>query len=1081
LLGGSTENVVPDADRSNDAASGPAGQARSFPAAAEGERRQVAVLFADLVGFTPFSERCGEEAAYTLMQQLMPLLRDPIEQNGGSVEGHTGDGVKGLFGAEQALEDAPLRACRAALQIQERLAGQAAEIETRFGIRPQFRVGLNTGPVIVGRVDGSKDASITALGDTVNLASRLQTLAEPGTVLLSEAIHRLVEGLVEASFAGIRAVKGKAEPQKVYRLDSIRQGATRFGAALGRGLTTYVGREGELDILERGFAEARNRLRVVDIVAEPGMGKSRLLHEFRQRIDKEYVSILSGSCSPDGLQTPFLPFIEVVRGSFRVAAGEAESEVARKLEMGLNVLELNTLENRALLFNLLGLKPPENALIGLDGVLIGLRTRELLQRFLEARCRLSPVVMLIEDLHWIDSVSEEVLGKIIGGESKLGLLILHTRRPEYRPAWLDRPVVTKLWLEPLPARDIRRLVQARLGVEALPEAFTREVTEKADGNALFAEEFVSFLAERGVLRVAEKKVEFDSGAMASALPASVQSLLTARVDRLAPQDRALLQASAVIGRRFSPDLLSVVADQAGDIDSRLAAMHDLDLVRPELSGDYAFKHALVRDALYYSLLTGPRIALHLKIAEEIERRSGNRLGEVTEILAHHYSQTDRSNKAFIYLAMAGTKSLGVYSLDEAGSHFASAVALLDKRPDCADDQQIGEMLVGYTLYLNMTLRHKLMREVVGRFMSRLDRLGDSHERVLIQHHFVLGLLLSGRYREAEKAQLALSAMAARLDDVRSTAYALASAIHVSTFVAPMPVDLFEYLSREAIAAASNFDDSYLQCFLRFVVGWEEVHRGRMAKAHAAAEELMAVGRSMCDPRSIGLGTMLQAWVALTSDDYASALDFADTSIGIACTPWDREGATLARLIALVLLRRPEAFPVFQDFMDHCRAEGWGQFLAGVDGVWGVALVLRGEIGAGIRWMKQSISTREREGYSAAADWCRLFLSEIYIEIISGKERPSIKALARNMHTLAAVIFTAEKRVDGLIREVRRNPRFDPNGYAIGRCDMIMGLLYKAKKKRTLAVRHLNDAKRIVSQFGPTPMLARIETALAELA
>ena len=334
-------------------------------------------------------------------------------------------------------------------------------------------------------------------------------------------------------------------------------------------------------MLERGLAEARSELHVIDIVAEPGMGKSRLLHEFRQRIGKERAFILSGSCSPDGQQTPFLPFIEVVRGSFQVSAGEAEKEVARKLEMGLTVLGLQSQQNLGLLLNLLGLKAPEARLTGLDGVLIGLRTRELLQQLLEARCRLSPVVMMIEDLHWIDSVSEEVLGKIVDGEAKLRLLILHTRRPEYEPAWLDRPMVAKLRLEPLPAGDIRRLVQARLGVEALPEALARLVTEKAEGNALFAEEIVSFLAERGVLRATAGKVEFDASAVAAALPASVQSLLTARVDRLAPQDRALLQAAAVIGRRFDPQLLAVAADDGGDIDARLAAMQALDLVHPE--------------------------------------------------------------------------------------------------------------------------------------------------------------------------------------------------------------------------------------------------------------------------------------------------------------------------------------------------------------------------------------------------------------------------------------------------------------------------------------------------------------------
>jgi AAA ATPase domain/Adenylate and Guanylate cyclase catalytic domain len=487
-----------------------------------------------------------------------------------------------------------------------------------------MRIGINTGLAIVTQIRG-ESASMTALGDTVNLASRLQDLAEPGSVLLSEATNRLVEGMVEANFAGAHAIKGKVEPQRVYRLDSIRQGATRFEAAVGRGLSAYAGRERELEILEHGLVGARSQIHVIDVMAEPGMGKSRLLHEFRQRIGQnagnETVFILSGSCSPDGRQTPFLPFIEVVRGSFQVRAGEAEKEVARKLEAGLTLLGLQSQENLGLLLNLLDLTPPEGALAGLDGVLIGVRTRDLLQLLLEARCRLSPVVLLIKDLHWIDSVSEELLGKIVDSEKKLRLLLLlQTRRPEYKPAWLARPIVVKLHLEPLPAGDIRRLVKARLGVEVIPEALARLVTEKAEGNALFAEEIVSFLTERGALRTAVGKVEFDASAVAEALPASVQSLLTARVDRLAPQDRALLQAAAVIGRRFDPALLAVVADDGVDIDTRLAAMQALDLVHPEgRSGGYAFKHALVRDALYQSLLKGPRAAFHLKIAKEIER------------------------------------------------------------------------------------------------------------------------------------------------------------------------------------------------------------------------------------------------------------------------------------------------------------------------------------------------------------------------------------------------------------------------------------------------------------------------------
>ena len=326
--------------------------------------------------------------------------------------------------------------------------------------------------------------------------------------------------------------------------------------------------------------------------------------------------------------------------------GEAESEIAQKLEMGLTALGICSARNLGLLLHLLGLRVPEGALTGLDGVLIGLRTRELLLELLEARCRLSPVVMVIEDLHWIDSVSEEVLGKIVGANVKMRLLILTTRRPEYLPPWHNPAGVTDLPLEPLPIGDIRQLVRARLGVEALPEALAREITEKAEGNPLFAEEIVSYLIERNIVRIGATELEFDVSSVAAALPSSVQSLLTARVDRLTGKDRALLQAASVIGRQFDPQLLgTTVAEQ--HVDDRLVALQALDLVyRDDKSHDYVFKHALVRDALYQGLLSEARSVLHLKIAEEIERRSGNRLTEVAEVLAHHYRQTNRADKAF---------------------------------------------------------------------------------------------------------------------------------------------------------------------------------------------------------------------------------------------------------------------------------------------------------------------------------------------------------------------------------------------------------------------------------------------------
>lgn len=1048
----------------------------------EAERRQITVLFADVVGFTAFSERSGEEAAFTLMRQLARLMDDAVRQQRGVVQGFTGDGIMAVFGAPIAFEDAPLRACRAALSILEKVRASGADFEAKHGLRPQLRIGLNTGLAVVGQVQGGTDAAVTVLGDTVNVAARLQTLAEPDSIVMSGATHRLVQGMVETSPAGERQIKGKAEPLRIYRLDAIRQGVARFEAAVSRGLSAFVGRERELEGLERGLEEARAKLRVIDLAAEPGMGKSRLVHEFRQSVGRERAFVLSGSCSPEGQQTSFFPLIEVMRGSFRIAAGDAEAEVAQKLEMGLTAVGLHSARNLGLLLHLLGLKAPDGALAGLDGVLIGLRTRDLLRQLLEVRCRLSPVMMVIEDLHWIDSVSEEVLGKIIESDAKLQLLLLHTRRPEYRPPWLDRSVVARLHLEPLPAGDIRRLVQARLAVGALPEAFAREVVEKAEGNPLFAEEIVSFLGERGVLRVTAGKLDFNPAAAAATLPATVGTLLTARVDSLAAEDRSLLQAASVIGRRFDPALLSAAFGEPDMVAARLAAMQAVDLVRLEgKSNDYLFKHALVRDALYQSLLTEARTALHLRIAEEIERRSGNRLTEVAEVLAHHYSQATHASKAFTYLSMAGTKSLGVYSLEEATAHFSAALGLLNQDPECASDEQVADFLVSYTFLLNMTAQIKTTIVVAERYLARIDRLSHDARAVLIRHNYVFALLWNTRYRLAPEVQRQALQIAERLGESRPKAYALASDILVSTLVAPRPLQEFETVKREAIKAASDTADAYIHNWARFVVAWEEFHQGRMNDARDSARALMQVGRQLDDPRSTGLGLCVFALIALLSDAYAEALEYSEQSIALAVTPFERETALNIKGCVLILLRRTdEGLSVLEGFRRRCLADGDLYSLTTSDAILGVSKVMQGKIREGVRLLEEAISKRESEGYRAAADWYRLFLGEVYLQIIEGNEKVPFTTVLRNLPILVKVMSAGSSRIRALMTHVLANPRFHPDGHIPGRAQMILGLLYKAKKKRAPAVHHLTEARRILSKFGQTPMLTRVEAALAQL-
>jgi class 3 adenylate cyclase len=1037
-------------------------------------------MFADMVGFTSISERLGEEGTYAVVQMVLKAMADAVSEQGGSTQDFAGDGVLALFGVPDALENGPLLACRAGLLILQRLAVIAPRLDNKFGVWPQVRIGINSGPVVVASIFG-QGTPRTALGDVINVASRLQSLAEPDTVVLSESTFELVDGLVEATFVGALTIKGKAEPQKVWRLDSVSESMTRFDVAVRHGLTPYVGRERELEVLERGLASTKSGHRAIEIVADPGMGKSRLLYEFRRRVADSEVAILSGNCSPMGQHIPFLPFIEVVRETFRIGAGEDESDITRKLEIGLQTIRLNTPENQGLLLNLLGLAPPAGALSRLDGVLIGLHTRDLLVGMLDARCRLLPVVLLIEDLHWIDSASQQLLGQIIGNAANPRLRVVYTRRPGYEPPWRATSGVETLVLERLATGDVRRLIQRRLGLDDLPEVLVRHVTERAEGNALFAEEILSFLSQRGALRANGNSAKFDPGVVATAVPASLHGLLSARVDRLAPRDRTLLQAAAAIGRQFDPTLLAAIANDGAAVEARLAKMAALDLVYLDpQSGSYSFKHAMVRDSVYQSLLSTTRAALHLKIAVEIERRSSNRLTEVAEALAHHYGQTDNYDKAFTYLTSAGVKSLGVYSLDEADQYFAAAAALVEQEPGCASDGQLAEMLANYALCSNISLKLKQIIDIATRFEMRLGRLNDCEHRILILYHYVQTLLWSSKFKQAEQSQRELTAMAERLGDARARAYALVNSILVSTHVAPKPATQIRADTLEALAAAESANDAYLQYNILAAAGWDELNRGLITEATLAAERMLAAGHETNDARSVGYALALKALIALMREDYPATLEFAEEAIGISRIPFDRETAHSARCAALVLLHRPEAMDTVQAFLERCSRNGWYLLHSGPDDLWGVALILSGEVGGGLRYMNEAILRRESEGYQSSADWTRMFLCEIYLRLLSRDAKVSARVVMKNFWTLARLKLTARRQIIALVEKVRSNPQFDSNGIFVARCEMILGLLSKAMNQRSRAIKHLLEAKRITSQFGASPILARIDAALLEL-
>ncbi|WP_299889087.1 AAA family ATPase [uncultured Ruegeria sp.] len=1045
-----------------------------------GQKRQVSVLFADMVGYTAIIAELGEEQSLEFVRLTYEKLVGAVEEHGGTVRDFAGDSIMALFGIPDALEDPALRACRAAVSINASFAAAADDIEARFGVRPVMRVGISSGNVLMAAVQGDGSPA-TAVGSTVNLASRIENLATPGHPLICDTTRSLVEWVTDLSFFGEHQVKGLTKPQKLWQLQSIHQDATRFDASVAKGLSGYVGREPELNGMSHALARARRALSVIDLVAEPGLGKTRLVFEFLQQLRREDALILTGYCFADGQQTPYLPILEILRNTFKIRDRDDPIRVAQKVESGLKTWGVYSHENQALVLNLFGLTPPPGVLDGLDGVLIGLRTRELLPVLLKARCAKQKVILLFEDSHWIDSASEEVLRNLIEVETLSNLLIIQTRRPEYTPDWVGWPGVTTVELKPLGVEDFAQLARARLGVDTLPDGLALQLTERAGGNPLFGEEILSFLLDQGALQVENNEAVLDTQLMETGLPDSMRSLLTARMERLQPEDHDLLQAAAVIGRRFDPGLLSQLVENTEETGTTLQRLQSEDVIYREAnSSDYVFKHVLLRDSVYQSLVSSRRSELHLAIADALASRNANRLHETAETLAYHYGQTDRTDQAFRYSAMAGDKSLGVYSLDEANRYFVSALNLFQNDPSCASKEQFTEFLASFALCANISLRVKSIIDLAETVRPILAQVGDTPHHALFLHHYVSCLVCNGKYREAHFIQQELTGMAERLGDPASRAYAMVNELSVSIYFSPIENELFDAKKRIIERELQRIDDAYIQNFFLATVGWNELTRGRVARAHATSDRMIELGKAKNDPRSLGYGTAMKALIAMVTDDYELALAMAEEARAASQVEFELAIAEAARIGAMVPLEKPDAIEAVQRHIRSCDAKGWSLFTVGPATMLGVAYALNGQVADGLRQIENAIQKRTDEGTKVAADWARLFLCEMYLAILTGEGGGSPGVLLRNFRSIMRVMLFGKKELIAMIDEVRRNPQFDDQGHYVARCDMIMGLLYKANKKRLPAIEHLTKARVVVETAGQTPMLTRIDKALAEL-
>lgn len=1060
-------------------------QTRRTAKAMEGQRRQVTVMFTDMQGYTATSEKLGEDGVYHLMQMVFEEMVGTVHANKGTVQELTGDGLMALFGAPVALEDAPVRACRAGLEILERIAALGDKAEAQFGVRPKFRIGIHTGPLVVGSIGDDMRMEFTALGDTVNYASRLESLAEIGTVYISDATRELVEGYVEAADLGEREVKGKAEPQRVHRLEGLKSGVTRFDVSVSRGLTPLVGRDSELEALEARWEEAKaGHMRLVGISGEAGIGKSRLTHEFRNRLDKNSVVVLQGHCLSDGQSTAFLPFVEVVRRSFGLGERTDRVEIERKLRNGLEILSIEPEKAVPYLMLLLGLQGEAEKVRYTDAAVAGARIRDALYELMRARCRVSPTVLLVDDLHWIDSASEDLLEEFSKASGDLPLLILSTQRPEYKSPWGDEAFASEIKLQQLSARGTADLISARLGTTDLPQELTRLVTEKAEGNPLYAEEITAYLLSRGDLRRDGGVVTYQSSGE-TGLPVTLENLVLDRFDRLDDRPRGFLEAASVVGRRFELDLMDRVLGLGGGTAAQdvVDELQGSELVfADERNGFYQFKHAVVRAAVYDSLLKPRQAELHERVADAIVQSRGDGVGEAADTVADHYGHTPRAEKAVHYMALAGEQSLAVYSLEEAELRFRQVLELIDKVPGCADDAFHADVLLKLARILYYGAQFFELIRTLEPHLDTVESLGDPKR--LSRFLFELGYAhcFSANQKVGTPLLERALAIGEEAGDEESIGYACMGLMWpLVCWTEPSEESLKEMkrLSGRAIAAAHAIGDVWLETKAHFGLVNHLNYLGRPVPARQISLKLLDLSQDTGDPRPRALGLDGLAWSQLTGLEYDAARETAGEAIRISIAPIDKAiGQAMLSMPLITLGHLSEGLGMLQDYVTAQTRSGMAIGRITADPMVGVGMVLCGDLGRGIGAIKETERLHAGWGSPFARSIRDGLLGEIYLQMVVG-ERPPMAVMLRNFWFLARTLPVAARRAQNHLEAALEWGRAHDSPATIAANLTNLGLLHQSKKRTDRANACFAEAREIAEANEMPELVKKIDAALSD--
>jgi class 3 adenylate cyclase/tetratricopeptide (TPR) repeat protein len=959
----------------------------------EGERKLVTVLFADVQRSLELAAAVDAEVWHGILDRFFQILASGIHRHEGTINQYTGDGIMALFGAPIAHEDHAQRACHAALALAAELRGFARELRREHGLDFSVRMGLNSGEVVVGKIGDDLRMDYTAQGQTVGLAARLQQIAEGGRIYLSRATGELVEGYFRLEDLGEFHLKGLPAPERVCELLGRGPLRTRLDAARARGLSRFVGRERELLELEAALARAaRGRGELVAVVADAGMGKSRLCLEFLERCRARGLRPLEARGVSHGQSLPLLPFAELARAACGVRAGDDRREARQKIAGTLVLLDGGLGSSLPRLLEFLAVAEDSGALRtpdaeGGEGELL-----PVLERLLFAAAGPEPTLILLEDLHWFDPSSEALLARLAEALAATRTLLLVNYRPGYTPPFAGAPGHSEIALRPLGPGDAQALLEELLGSDASLAGLPERVLERAGGNPFFLEEIARALAGSGILRGERGHYRLDAPVERIEIPASLQALLAARIDRLEEPAKLLLQSAAVVGERFDGALSARVSALPEAAWRRaLAALVAAELLVEESSppgGEYRFRHSLTREVAYRSQLEATRARRHAEVARAIEERDRDPHGARAALLAHHWESAGDVRRAALWHRRAA-EATGFVDVPGALHHWGQLRRLAAQLPDDAETREL-RLRACWSFLDNAVRGGRISPAEATALFAEGDalarRCGDTGARVRLHESLATRLAQAGDL-EGQRRQLEQAArLAEGMPDTE-----LRLLVLQRSFVALFHHGDFERalaLAEEGIALAERdpsvggSDPGHYRLGNLWLARANALeHLGRLDECEAALERFRALGDGPRSPsdwsRNVHTHALVRATLALARGDapqsLRAALDFGALA--------ERTGSPWAAIVSQFTLGRAEllagraqaAREAFERSLDAARQRGLALESEGEQ----LAALAEAEAGCGDAErarrsaeeavaVSQRLGTRFREVYAHAA-------------------------------------------------------------------------------------------------------------------